>query len=556
LPNLFSLCGILLVISSLITILWSGVRCVRTLHLLQLDSYSNQRLLKWLWAQPFGRLLDYRSGLLIIGLIGACFLSERLGVSRAACILLGGWVVGGAMVLLTGRKYEQKKPLVYTGRAKRIVVVAMLICVVVAGAFGGYASKTLAEGAPVSEYSASLIALLGALVTIQGAALVLIIANIVLIPVQRIINHGFIRSAQRKLREVSPVVIGVAGSYGKTSTKYILQTILAERFQVLKTPQSYNTLMGLCRVINEQLQPQHEVFIAEMGAYRRGDVRELAELVAPKIGIITSIGPEHFERFKSMENIEATNYELIEALPHDGAAVFNNDINNCRKLADATKKVKVLRYGLDLSQPGLNIWAEDIRTGAKGLSFSLVTANGARAQTTTILLGRHNVLNILGAACVALEAGLTLEEIARAIPKLEQVPHRLQLVPGSGGVTVIDDSYNSNPFGADEALNVLQKFEGGKRILVTPGMVELGTLEDKENEDLGAKAAGVCDYVFLVGAKQTQAIRRGLEREKFPQDRVLVVRSLAEVTQELGKIVKAGDVVLFENDLPDLYAEP
>jgi UDP-N-acetylmuramoyl-tripeptide--D-alanyl-D-alanine ligase len=191
---------------------------------------------------------------------------------------------------------------------------------------------------------------------------------------------------------------------------------------------------------------------------------------------------------------------------------------------------------------------------SKGLNFMIVDTEGNRANTHAGLLGRHNVLNILGAACIALEMGMSLQEIAKAIPKIKQVPHRLQLVPGAAGVTVIDDSYNSNPIGAIEALNVLREFNAGKRVLVTPGMVELGELESKENEKLGAAAAKICDYVLLVGAKQTQPILRGLEREQFPQERLRVVKDLSEATSELQKIVRSGDVVLFENDLPDLYA--
>jgi UDP-N-acetylmuramoyl-tripeptide--D-alanyl-D-alanine ligase len=172
-----------------------------------------------------------------------------------------------------------------------------------------------------------------------------------------------------------------------------------------------------------------------------------------------------------------------------------------------------------------------------------------------MLIGRHNVLNILGATCVAVEMGLALEDIAKAIAKIQPVPHRLQLLQGAGGVAVIDDSYNSNPIGAIEALEVLREFKTGKRVLVTPGMVELGEVESTQNEEFGARAAKICDYVLLVGPKQTRAIMRGLEREQFPSQRIYVVSDLTEATAKLQQILHAGDVVLFENDLPDLYAE-
>jgi UDP-N-acetylmuramoyl-tripeptide--D-alanyl-D-alanine ligase len=394
------------------------------------------------------------------------------------------------------------------------------------------------------------------LIITQGAWLALILANILLKPVQKRINASFVSTARERLREINPIVIGVAGSYGKTSTKFILETILAERFRVLKTPESYNNLLGISRVINSQLQPDHEVFIVELGGYRRGDIKKSTDLVHPQIGIIAAIGPEHLERLKTMENVEAMNYESIEALPASGVGVFNNDMERCRRLADKTTRVKVLRYGLDQSQPGLFLSAEEITQSSEGLRFTMIDSQGNRMPTMTSLLGRHNVLNILGAAAVAVETGMSLQEIGLAIPKIQQVPHRLQLLRGLGGVTVIDDAYNSNPLGANEALNVLKEFNGGKRILITPGMVELGELEGKANEEFGAKAAEICDYVLLVGARQTEAILTGLTRENFPKENIRIVGNLTEATQELQLIVKPGDVVLFENDLPDLYSEP
>lgn len=543
---------IIIVVSLVVALAWSIFRCIRSLHLLQLDSYSNSRLLKWLWFSPFDRLFDYRLGLSLLAALGLHLILRQLDLPYGHFLAPVCWIVAGALLFLKSRKSEAKKPLVYTARAKRILAVAILICALIAAVILLFA---LRESSSTSAYWPGAIVLAGSVVLAQLASLIVPVSNLLLAPVQSNINNRYIRSAQAKLKHLSPVVIGVAGSYGKTSTKFFIETLLAERFMVLKTPKSFNTLMGLCRVINDDLKPEHQVFIAEMGAYRRGDVRELAELVSPRIGIITSIGPEHFERFKNMENIKATNYELIESLPKSGVGVFNNDIDECRELADRTKSLKVLRYGLNTSQPDLRLWAEEISMSSKGLSFTIVCSEGNRVNTHVGLLGRHNVLNILGAACIALEMGMSLQEIARAIPKIKQVPHRLQLIPGAAGVTVIDDSYNSNPIGAIEALNVLREFNGGKRVLVTPGMVELGELESKENEKLGIAAAKICDYVLLVGAKQTQPVLRGLEREQFPQERLRVVKDLSEATSELEKIVRAGDVVLFENDLPDLYAK-
>ena len=548
---------VLLLIVSLITIVaWCAIRAVFTLHMLQLDSYSNQRLMKWLWFLPSKRLFDLRLGVLLGGLAIIMLLTWLAAVPYGPWILLAIWCISSFIFFLRRTPPPAKKPLVFTGRAKRILIVAIVLYVIFMGFLGIYLWKILLERPDLSVYwLATLLTLTAAFIITQGAWSAVILANTLLKPVQKRINASFVRAARERLREINPVVIGVAGSYGKTSTKFILETILAERFRVLKTPESYNNLLGISRVINSQLQPEHQVFIVELGGYKPGDIKKSTDLVHPTIGILVAIGPEHLERLKTMENVEAMNYESIEALAESGVAVFNNDMEGCRKLADKTSKVKVVRYGLDQSHQRLFLSAEDISLNSDGLSFTMIDSDGKRVPTKSSLLGRHNVLNILGAAAVAMQTGMTLEEIAAAIPKIKQVPHRLQLLRGQGGITVIDDAYNSNPLGADEALNVLKEFNGGKRILITPGMVELGELQGKANEEFGAKAAKVCDYVLLVGAKQTEPILKGLTGEQFPNERIRIVGNLTEATQELQTIVRHGDVVLFENDLPDLYAE-
>jgi UDP-N-acetylmuramoyl-tripeptide--D-alanyl-D-alanine ligase len=295
------------------------------------------------------------------------------------------------------------------------------------------------------------------------------------------------------------------------------------------------------------------MFLVEMGAYRPGDIKVISDLVNPQVGIITAIGPQHLERFKTLESIEKAKYELIDSLPNSGVAIFNNDDVRCRKLADNTSRLKVLRYGLDNSHNNLELWAKGITQSSRGTSFALVDREGREKPVSTVLLGMHNVSNIIGATCIALEMGLNLEDIFRGIAKIKPTPHRLQTIIGNGGVLVIDDSYNSNPVGSREALNVLSRFDSGRRVLVTPGMVELGNAEDMYNQEFGAQAAKVCDYVILVGAGQTKAIYEGLINEGFSADKIRLVNSLDEANLQLRNFLRPGDTVLFENDLPDLY---
>jgi UDP-N-acetylmuramoyl-tripeptide--D-alanyl-D-alanine ligase len=534
---------------------WAVWRTQRALHMLQLDSYANDRLVQWLTARPLSRLSEFPAGLCHV-----MFLALALAVPTTlvdATSLLVGWVVceAGLWLLAYFRAEQPKKPLVYTGRAWRILGTSaaisgavMVLCTWLALAY------LRPEGAMALSADAVLGILLAALAVMQLSPLTTVLANILLAPVQHAINHTYLRRAQQRLCAVNPLVIGITGSYGKTSTKYFLEHLLTNHRTVLKTPLSYNTLMGICRVINESLGANYEVFIAEMGAYRRGDIKELCDFVHPTIGILTAIGPQHLERFKTIDNVQVAKYELIEALPSSGVAIFNNDDPRCRALADRTSHVRVMRYGLHAIGQRLDLWAENIAMGPEGLSFTLADQQNRRVDVRTMLLGRHNVLNILGAACAALAIGIALEPLAKAIQGLPPVPHRLQLLDNASGITVIDDSYNSNPIGAMEALEVLGSFTTGQRVLVTPGMVELGALERQLNEELGAKAAEVCDYVVLVGVERTKPLVTGLQRKNFPPEKIRVVRDLKGATIVLPTIVGVGDTVLFENDLPDLYS--
>jgi UDP-N-acetylmuramoyl-tripeptide--D-alanyl-D-alanine ligase len=383
----------------------------------------------------------------------------------------------------------------------------------------------------------------------------LTLANLLVFPFQALAKAAIVQLASLRLRQrTGLVVVGITGSYGKTSTKEILATILRERYRVCRTAASVNTPVGIARTVLRDLRADDEVFVVEMGAYVRGNIRDLARLARPRIGILTAVGEQHLERFGSVENIAATKYELIEALPPTGLAVFNGDNAYCRALVARTRHVPVRTYGLQYEDSVPDLTATDIETSPQGTTFTLRTQESGDVRCSTALLGRHNVANILAAACVGLELGLSLQEIARGIGKLAPVAHRLQLIEGRGGVTVIDDAYNSNPAGAQAALDVLAEFPG-RKVLVTPGMVELGAVADARHTELGRAAAAVCDYVILIGRARTAGIATGALAAGLPAERLVVVPSLKEATARLGRLVAAGDVVLFENDLPDQYAQ-
>ena len=522
------------------------VRTTRGLHILQLDGYKTGRYLKWIH-QHLRNCFETKEILVIGGILILTIFYPQYNDTWLFPVLCLVW--GGFQIYMSTqrKKVEAKKPLVYTARAKRVF--GLSICLLV-----GIAT-TLVLIAKTSPWRISIF--LFSEVTVIN----LTIANLLIYPLERTINGAYLFSAKKRIKTFQPKVIGITGSYGKTSTKYILHQILSEKFNTLMTPDSYNTPMGICKVIRGELTAEHEIFIVEMGAYKRGDIRELCNLASPQIGILTAVGPQHLERFKSIENIAKTKYELIESLPPDGLAVFNCDNEICAGLADKREHDgnPVHRYATEpfpvaSSSERAELTTTNIQHTDEGLTFTIHTSVGT-TEIRTQLLGRHNVSNILAATAVATECGMTLEEIRVAIANVAPVPHRLQLTSSEGNVTIIDDSFNANPVGAKAALEVLTEIQGGKKVLVTPGMVELGEREYEENKRLGEHAADVCDLVILVGPRRTTPILDGLKAAQYPNQQIIVALNLEEVKQHLATQMQAGDVVLFENDLPDNYNE-
>lgn len=443
--------------------------------------------------------------------------------------------------------YPVKKPLVFTQRARRLYIANIVISGVLI--LLPILLYLILEGSLIL-----VLILILAFLVYRYQPDVMLISNTLMVPIEKSINQGFYDSAQKKVKEREDLkVIGITGSFGKTSTKFIIGTILQEKYKVLNTPESYNTPMGLSKVINNELNKDHQVFVAEMGAREIGEIKEVAELCQPNIGVITSIGPVHMETFKNIDNIMKTKYELIEELPADGVAIFNYDNEYVKKMADKTFKEKLL-YGLEDIE-NLDLYADDIIVSELGSTFTLRDKKGNSVSCTTKLLGKHNIYNILAGACVAMTMGMTFEEISKGISRIEPVPHRLNIIDSGTGVIVIDDAFNSNPIGTKAALDVISQFKEGRKIIVTPGMIELGAMEEEANREFGVNIGKVCDYAILVGEKRTKPIYEGLMEANFNPANIFIVNNLDEATERLGKITRPKDVVLFENDLPDNYNE-
>ena len=436
-------------------------------------------------------------------------------------------------------KTKYKISIAYTARVKRLYA-----CTIVLGLALLYLAWRIG-GAYAFFYTALLILVLD--------KLLVLLANWLNSPMEKAISKWYYNDAARKLAKYKDlIIIGVTGSYGKTSTKNYLYRILSEKYNTLITPGNYNTTLGVVRTIREQLQPMHQVFIVEMGAKQPGDIKEICDLVHPSIGIVTSVGEMHLETFKTKENIQKTKFELIRSLPSNGLGVINADSEGIATYSDIPTNCPVIRYGI--KSPEADFRADAVRYSPSGTDFDVV-AEGTRTALHTSLMGECNVLNILGAAAVAQRLGVSGRQLQMAVAKLRQVEHRLS-VSVKGGITVLDDAYNSNPEGARMALDALAALDlpqGARRIVVTPGFVELGQRQEEACRQLGEKVAASADILVIVNKLNRQAIYKGATEAGMPKDNIHCTQNLAEAAALLGRIAVPPDAVLYENDLPDTF---
>ncbi len=356
-------------------------------------------------------------------------------------------------------------------------------------------------------------------------------------PVENFIKKIYIKKAQKKLLRLKTKVVAITGSYGKTSTKNILQQILNEEFACTASPKSYNTPMGVCKTILENLKETDDFLILEFGARRKGDIEELAKLAPVDFGIITPIGNCHLETFGSLQTLEDTKYELCENTKE--LVIFNGKSSQTRKLYDRFARKKYL-----VCQENSFAFAKDVTSSNCGSTFTLVL-DGTEVFCNTKLLGRANIDNIVVAAAMAYLLGESCFSIQRGIEKLKPTPHRLELIKGF--VNVLDDSYNSNLDGFKQALEVLSGFEG-RKIVVSPGLVELGHSQYEANLTVGQEVARVADVFLIMNETNKKSLTDGAAGGTC---KIMYASTRDEQKKILKEILKAGDCVLFENDLPD-----
>ena len=545
---------------TLVGVLFFGLR---EFHMLQLNGYKTPEH-SWWMKKNYKRyifplfLFVFQFLLLFFPAVGKDNMlhkSSRI-ISYVILVLLTLANMLIISVYKPGKTY--KKPLVFTARMKRMMttffVIVAVLCIL--AYFGTTIYAASSDGSTESFgyrlthsfYKNNLpFILIGT--ALYLTPLLVPLSNIINKPIEKAIQNWYINDAKKILDSMPDLhKVGITGSYGKTSMKFYLSELLASQYETLKTPESFNTPMGVTITVRTQLKPTHEYFVCEMGARRVGEIAELCSIANPHDGIITSVGPQHLETFGSIENVANTKFELADSVSPLGKLYLNGDNEIIR--AKAPEYPNAILYGMS---EGCDYRAENVSVSHRGTEFTVVAPNGESCRFSMKLLGEHSVLNVTGAIAYCHGTGIPLEQLVLPVKRIAAVPHRLQLLDHGNGITYIDDAYNSNPSGCRAALSVLGLFEEFK-ILVTPGMVELGAKQEELNFEFGQEAAKVCDFIVLVGRKQTAPIYNGIKAAGFDMKKVFVANTLNNALAKVQQIsTDKKKIVLLENDLPDNY---
>ncbi len=508
-------------------------RLRRYLHIYQQEEYDSLRFMRWLF-RSFA--FDKRVALAIAVVALAFGLAGPMMSAIWQGALAGLFIL--AAVLEPDPRKNAKKKLAMTKRAQRIYWTALALTVPVAG---------LAVFAPAPLWW---------IAPLWAVPFTLVLGNLVLMPLESRTQRKFWTEAHTKLKRLRPTVIGITGSFGKTSVKHILGHILSMHARTLYTPGSVNTVMGNTRIIREQLKPGTRYFIAEMGAYGIGSIKRLCDLTPPDLGILTTIGEAHYERFKSLETVAQAKFELSEAVVAKGGKMVVGE------------EVLAQEYAVDYMnahRDSFVICGEGEFADLKILNVEQ-TQDGLKVKVTwpemfgedkfelfAPLYGLHHGANMALAFGAAVLAGVPAKKAIAAMASVPQIQHRLEVKPQGDGSILIDDAYNSNPSGFAAALELTDKLRNGRgrRILITPGMAELGERHDEAHAELGLKAAQCIDVALVVRPDRIPTFVDTFER-RAANGRVVKLNSFAEAEDWLKRNVKEDDVVLIENDLPDI----
>ncbi|MBR4099709.1 MAG: UDP-N-acetylmuramoyl-tripeptide--D-alanyl-D-alanine ligase [Clostridia bacterium] len=517
----------------LLSLIFSSIGCLfaitRQFQMFQQNSYYPSRYFKWLETSFNGGFL--LSAILYFAVSVLYHFKLYIPQCIVSFVLL-------CYFLKTAIKLQKTsvKGLVFTDRIKRLYLAAALVLVLLIAVYAFLPKGVIGRIAVV-------ICLLLAYIT---PVFTFALWGITL-PIEKRISQYYIDDA-KKILATRPdlTVIGVTGSYGKTTTKFILTRILSEKFNVVCTPHSFNTPMGIVKTIRTMLKPQTEIFVCEMGAKEVGNIKEDCDIASPHYGIITSVGPQHLETFKSIENVFSTKFELADAVRENGGITFvNGDSKEIINRIDGEYKI----YGTDKK---FDFCGEKLSYGRNGSEFTIKLGT-KKVKFTTRLLGLHSIIDTIGAIALAYTLGVEIPDIQYAVASLKPTEHRLEMKPFTNGSLLIDDAYNSNPEGCLEAVRVLGSFDGMQKVIVTPGLVELGDKEYECNYALGKEAALNCDKIILVGTNRSKPMADAVRDSDFDTQNLYIAANFKEAMDIYSSFADSNTAVLFENDLPDNY---
>ena len=507
-------------------------RLILYLHVFQQEEYDAPRFLKWVVTTGS---FDKRLSLWVASLLVIMMFFAHLQ-GWVAVAIVGGLFISAAWRERNPLK-DAKKKLVLTARAKRILAFAIIY----AGALGLVFAFLYLH--PIYW-----------LIPIQAMPLMLALAVWTLAPQEAFVQRRYWREAHEKLGRLEPKVIGITGSFGKTSAKHILSHVLEAASTGLATPGSVNTPMGIARIVRERLKPEHRYFIAEMGAYGPGSIERLCQLAPPDMAIVTTIGMAHYERFKTLDTVASTKFELAEAaVARGGKVIVAEDV-----LIHAPARAFAERHPDAMIVCGTgdacDLQILETSQTKDGLTLKLAW-QGERLDLSIPLFGEHQLTNIAVVFAAACTHGIDTEAVVLALKTTPQIAHRFEVKPGANGSTLIDDAYNSNPQGFASALAALDILvePGGKRVLATPGMVELGPAHDDEHRRLGEIAAAHVDVLLAIAPERIESFVAAFDEHKSESAETHRFTEFSEANDWISDNAASGDVVLLENDLPDLY---
>lgn len=373
------------------------------------------------------------------------------------------------------------------------------------------------------------------------------------------IRKNTMRKAGKKLEKIKLVsgikIIAITGSYGKTSTKEFLTTILSKKFRVLSTKEHQNSEIGVAKCILDDLKPSHQIFIAEVGAYNKGKVREVCNMLKPKIGIVTGVNQQHLSLFGSMENLLSAEGggELAEAVAKDGILVVNGDNKYCRDLLKKSNNLppsQEKKYSLSNNIIDSDIWTEDIVVEKNSVSFLAINKSKELEHFKINVLGKQNVQNLLGAILVARELGMSLEEISTACKNIKQEQAGMVLKQGRHGIDIVDSSYSANPDGVFADLDYF-KILSGRKVIVMPCLIELGPESSEIHQKIGRKIGEVCDLAIITSKDKFKELEQGFNKSHIRANKKIVFCDKPkEISTMISLFCKSGDAVLLEGRVP------